>query len=454
MSTMVKRGQGDQLSQLNRIIKRESKKSWRFQKTRRKLKKRLFAYAKEHPGFRMFLRVSLDRMRSFRYRIRSMTLKTGDKIVFFESYKGISYSCSPRAIYEYMVDHPDYKDYRFIWSFKNPRRFRYLERNHPNTLVVKQYGKIYESALTVAKYWVTNYRLLDHLIPKKEQIYIQCWHGTPMKRLGCDLKTSKNPMNTVSEIKEKYLRDAKRFTYMLSPSPFATEKFISAWGLDELGKRHAIIEQGYPRNDALFRMDEDEVRNVRRRIGLEDDDHRKVILYAPTWRDNQHVSGLGYTYDYVLDMENLQRQLGDEYVILCRLHYLVANRVKFHQFRGFAYDVSRYNDINALYLLSDLLITDYSSVCFDYANLKKPMIFYMYDLEAYRDEIRGFYFDINELPGEIVTHEEALIQAIRSTKWKDKIDDRYHAFLKRFSPKDDGLAAQRVTKLIFDKDKG
>jgi CDP-glycerol glycerophosphotransferase len=221
-----------------------------------------------------------------------------------------------------------------------------------------------------------------------------------------------------------------------------------------LGKSNAIIEQGYPRNDALFHVNDDTIRNARRKIGLREEDHRKVILYAPTWRDNQHVAGLGYTYDYALDMENMQKQLGEDYVILCRLHYLVANKVKFRQFKGFAYDVSRYNDINVLYLLSDMLITDYSSVCFDFANLKKPMIFYMYDLEQYRDEIRGFYFDLSELPGDIVTREEELIRAIRSTDTKRSIDDRYHAFVKRFSPRDDGQATQRVTKLIFDKDKG
>jgi len=446
--------ESDQLSQLAKIIHKQSRKSWHFRKSRKKMKRRLFAYAKAHPSFRKFLRSTLNGMRSFRYRIRRMPLQIGDKVVFFESYKGLSYSCSPRAIYEYMVENPDYKEFRFVWSFKNPRKFRYLQRLHSNTLVVKQYGKVYESALAVAKYWITNYRLLDHLVPSAEQIYVQCWHGTPMKRLGCDLELSKNPMNTALEIRKKYLHDAKRFTYILSPSPFATERFISAWRLNELGKSDAIIEEGYPRNDALFQRDEDELQRLRRRIGLKKNDHRKIILYAPTWRDNQHVAGVGYTYNYELDMENLRRQLGNEYVILCRLHYLVANKVKFGKFRGFAYDVSKTNDINGLYQLSDLLVTDYSSVCFDYANLKKPMIFYMYDLEQYRDEIRGFYIDLEELPGTIATSEDELIQAILGIGENGEIDQRYHAFLERFAPRDDGMAAQRVAELIFSNEKG
>ena len=189
-------------------------------------------------------------------------------------------------------------------------------------------------------------------------------------------------------------------------------------------------------------------------IGLRAGDTRKIILYAHTWRDNQHIAGVGYTYNFELDMENLRNRLGEDYVLLCRLHYLVANQVNFRHYRGFAYDVSKYNDINDLYQLSDMLVTDYSSVCFDYANLKKPMIFFMYDLEQYRDEIRGFYIELDELPGEIVTSEEDLIRAIRTIEPAVKIDQRYRSFLKRFTPKDDGQAAQRVVRLIFDKDKG
>ena len=145
------------------------------------------------------------------------------------------------------------------------------------------------------------------------------------------------------------------------------------------------------------------------------------MLYAPTFRDNQH-DGSGYTYDTHLDFDRLREEFGDEYVILFRAHYFVANQFDFSRYEGFVYDVSALDDITPLYLISDLLITDYSSVFFDYANLKRPVLFYMYDLEQYANDIRGFYFSLDELPGPILKTEDELVDAIRRVEetpvWK------------------------------------
>lgn len=108
-----------------------------------------------------------------------------------------------------------------------------------------------------------------------------------------------------------------------------------------------------------------------------------MILYAPTFRDNQHTSGIGYTYNLGINFDELA-VLADNYIILFRTHYFITNLFDFNKYKGFVYDVSNYDDINELYLISDILITDYSSVFFDFANLKKPIIFYMYDLDEYK----------------------------------------------------------------------
>ena len=173
------------------------------------------------------------------------------------------------------------------------------------------------------------------------------------------------------------------------------------------------MEVGYPRNDFLLNYKADDLKKIKEFIGIPED--KKVILYAPTWRDNQHEAGVGFTYDLNVDFERLRRELGDEYVILFRVHYLVASSFSFRDFEGFIYNVSNYDDINHLYLIADLLITDYSSVFFDYGILKKPMLFYMYDLDDYKDSIRGFYFGIDRLPGRIITEEEELPDAIRDS---------------------------------------
>ncbi len=405
-------------------------------------------YSEKHTGFRKFARFGMKHARSLRYKTDGFRTSPGEKTVFFKSFKGASYTCSPKAIYEYMRDTPGFEEYTFIWAFYDPDEYLFLledERTH----LVHSYGKQFEQALHRSKYWIVNYRLEYHIVPSKDQVYVQCWHGTPLKKLGYDLKNSDNAMNSSEEIWDKYRVDAARFRYLISPSPFATERFSSAWNLSEWGRKDAIIEEGYPRNDFLINCGPEEAGRIRREIGIPDEDRRRILLYAPTWRDNQYNAATGYVYDLALDPERLRRELSDDFIILMRLHYLVSNSLDLTGYEGFIYDLSDYDDINHLYIVSDALITDYSSVFFDYANLRKPIIFYMYDIEEYRDEIRGFYVSPDELPGEIVTDEDGLIRAVKELPADFVPDEKYTAFNRRFDPLDDGHVCERVVKRIF-----
>lgn len=389
----------------------------------------------------------------FRYMLYSfikLTNKTQSKTVCFKSFNGKSYSCSPKAIYEYMLTQEKYKDYKFIWVFKNPEKYAFLNDN-PNTTVVKDTTTDFLKAMATAKYWIHNYRVYDHIYPKSDQIYVQCWHGTPLKRLGYDIENSDNVLNSTKEIRFKYKVDAAKFKYILSPSEFASKRFISAWNLKEIGKQGAVIEEGYPRNDRLFTYTQDDVVKIKKALNI-NTLGKKVIFYAPTWRDNQHDSKIGYTYKTAVDFDKLQKELGSEYVILFRAHYLVANSFDFEKYSGFVYDVSDYDDINELYIASDILITDYSSVFFDYANLRRPMIFYMYDYDEYKNEMRDFYFDIDELPGPIVKTQDELIGAINSLgDYQIEYGKKYIDFHNKFNYLDDGNAAKRVTEKIIEE---
>lgn len=409
----------------------------------KKAKKLIFDIAKKNKAFRIVFRGSRDAAYRAKMTLDDPFGKIDDKLVYFQTFSGRGYSDSPKAMYEYMMKAPEYKDYRFVWSFKEPERFSFLKNDR--TDIVKFRTRADNIALRTAKYWITNYRMLNHQYPRKGQVYVQCWHGTPLKRLGYDLESSDNVMNSGSEIREKYRSDAKKFSYILSPSPFCTEKFASAWNLVKTKQTHKIIEEGYPRNDRLINATPEEREELRKKLGVEG---KKVILYAPTWRDNQHTSGEGYTYKTEVDFDKLRKELGEEYVILFRAHYLVANSFDFDKYRGFVEDVSSYSDINELYIAADILVTDYSSVFFDYANLKKPVIFYMYDLEQYANELRGFYFSLDELPGPIVKDEDDLVKEIRSCdSWQP--DAKYEEFCNKFNPKDDGHASERVLKRII-----
>ncbi|MCD8354764.1 MAG: CDP-glycerol glycerophosphotransferase family protein [Clostridiales bacterium] len=415
------------------------------------IKTTAYNVAKVSPPLRRVYRRCLFAYRRFHYWIHTRGLTVDKKLVVFCTFSGKGYSDSPKAIYEYMLTEEKYKDYRFVWIFREPDNFRWLEENR-NTTIVRWASKEYERAMASAGYWIFNYRVSDHVWPKEDQTYVECWHGTPLKRLGYDITAGGNVMNTSKEIQRKYDLDSAKFKYLISPSPYCSEKFASAWNLTATGREDTILEQGYPRNDFLLNCTQADVDDIKVRLHItpEEIGGRKIVLYAPTWRDNQHDDANGYSYKLGLDFQRLRQELGEDIVVLFRAHYLVASQFDFAAYEGFVYNVSSYPDINHLYLAADLLITDYSSVFFDYANLRKPMLFYMYDLAAYRDDIRGFYISLDELPGPIVETEDELIRAIPaqladSSQWAEQ----YETFCQKFSPFDDGHASQRALEIIL-----
>lgn len=357
---------------------------------------------------------------------------TQERTVIFEAYMAKKYACSPRALYEAMCEDEKYASWRKIWAFREPEKFKYLEKK-PNTEVVGFRTIEYYRAYAQAKYWITNSRLPRELAPKREQEYIQCWHGTPLKKLGFDLEHYTEKGSTIREVRDNYWQEARRVTHMPSPSPFYTEKMISAFHLQKAGKTDIFTEFGYPRNDRLFTADEKEMVFIRRKLGIPSD--KRVILYAPTWRENQHVPGEAYRYRLEVDFDKWSRALSDEYVILFRAHYLVAEQYDLSKWKGFVYNVSDWDDVNDLYLAADVLVTDYSSVFFDFANLERPILFYMYDYDAYRNEMRDFYFEEELLPGPVVRDEESLLRCLADVgEVARNYRDRYAEFNRMFNP--------------------
>lgn len=408
--------------------------------------------SKKNVALRKIIRSFNSFIRKINYKISSFGVKVDEKTLLFCCFNGKSYSCSPKAIYEYMINNDEFKDYKFIWAFLDEKKYKNLEKNK-NTSVVKIGAKEYKKCLAKAKYWIFNYKIPDFLYPKKNQIFVQCWHGTPLKRLGCDLEHFDNVLNTIDGIKKRYKIEASKFTYFISPSKFASEKFISAWNLKEIGKENIIVEEGYPRNDFLFNYKEKDVQQIRKKLGIEND-NRKIILYAPTYRSDQHQTGLGYVYKEEIDFKKMEEKFGKEYLILFRPHYFIANSFDFDKYKGFVYNVANIDDINELYIISDILITDYSSVFFDYANLKRPMIFFMYDLEHYKNESNGFYIDLNELPGPIVETQEDLEKSIEDVDFNIGSSKKYKEFNEKYNYLDDGNASKRVIeKVILEMEK-
>lgn len=395
--------------------------------------------------------------RVLRFRLRCLMYPVDPRMVVFEAFLGNSYACSPKAVYERMLRDERYQDYRFIWSVHQVNQFAFL-KNNPRTVVVKKFSQQYYEYCARAKYWVNNATLNDALVPRKEQVVIQTWHGTPLKRLGCDIENGEDAQYTKGQNQKRYKEHIRKLDYFLSPSAFASEKFCSAFCMKEAGKEHIIRETGYPRNDFLYRYTEDDVAEIKDRLGVPEG--KKVILYTPTWRDNQfgvyiknNREQTGYLYTMGLDLKKLVRDLGEEYLILVRAHINVREAQGIPEDPQII-DVTDVLDINELYVISDMQITDYSSTLFDYANLKRPMLFYMYDLEEYEDRLRGFYLDLAELPGPIIQREEELADRVKDLFAHFSYDEKYQAFNEKYNYLDGPDCSKRVLDELMPPEQG
>ena len=267
---------------------------------------------------------------------------------------------------------------------------------------------------------------------------------TTLKRIGFDIE---NPQFLSGTAYFDHLaNDVRQWDLLVSPNPFSTPLFRQAFRY-----QGEIAETGYPRDDILSRPEAAELaRQVRARLGLPEG--KKIALYAPTWRDNQvYASGKRYRFDLRLDLEQAWKTLGDDWVILVRGHHQSADDVPAGLRPGFALNVSAYPDITELYLVSDVLVTDYSSAMFDFAVTGRPMVFFTYDLADYRDNLRGFYFDFAaEAPGPLLATSTEVTDALASLDTtRTHYGERYERFQAKFCPLDDGQAASRICDRVF-----
>jgi CDP-glycerol glycerophosphotransferase len=229
-------------------------------------------------------------------------------------------------------------------------------------------------------------------------------------------------------------RERSYWNIMLAQNQFSADVFRSAYAF-----KGPIWQEGYPRDDILRTGDG---AAVRKRLGIAK--AATVILYAPTWRDDRPGK-----VDH-LDVAHFSREIGPRFVTLIRGHSrtlgpgteIIADGVL---------DVTSYPDISDLFLVADILVTDYSSVMFDFSVTGKPIYFYTPDLEHYRDDLRGFYFDlIAEAPGPVISDPDELVRSIRKPE-PAEFADRYAAWQAKFNPRDDGQAGERVVRRLLDE---
>lgn len=375
------------------------------------------------------------------FRIFTHLIPVNKKEVLFLAFHGRSYSDNPRAIYEAMKEDPRFAGYEFVWVLKD-------QASVAGAKVVRYLSFSYFYHLARAKYWIFNCKMPAYLTKKSGQIYLQTWHGTPLKHLGHDIEAAPGMTFyrsglSYEQMCHTYDVDSARYDGMIAPNRFCMQVFPHAFHVAP----EKLLETGYPRNDFLSNYSNDDVKRIKETYHIPN--HKRVILYAPTWRDDSYKAG-GYTFKLQADFAKWKKELGDDTVVLFKPHYLIVNEFKDDPaLQDFLISVPADADIRDLYVVSDALVTDYSSVFFDYGILRRPVYFYMYDLDSYASDLRGFYMDIHkDLPGKIYEQEDDLLDALKHNEFDDS---RYEAFSALYNNREDGSASKRVLDWLAEK---
>lgn len=356
--------------------------------------------------------------------------------ILFESSLGKRYEDSPKMIYENLVTKCD--DMEFIWVMNGSVSFD----NKENVKVIKRLSPEYYRYLATSKIWVNNQNFPYYLKKRKGTFYLQTWHGTPLKKMQHDIDVIEGRdsgyIDRVTQAKDQW-------SALLSPSPYASNAFRTAFQY-----KGPIYELGYPRNDVFYKKDNQyKIDKIKESLNIPT--NKKIILYAPTFRD-QIKRGGKFVSANKLHFKIFQRRLGDEYILLVRQHILIADKTNIpEECQNLIFDVSKYPDIQDLMLVSDMLVTDYSSVMFDYLNTNKPIYFYCFDLEEYQNS-RGFYFDfLNEAPGPIAKNSSTLFKEIQKSDYWELYGGKYSKMQKKFIPLDGENISEAVSnKMLSD----
>jgi CDP-glycerol glycerophosphotransferase len=300
---------------------------------------------------------------------------------------------------------------------------------------VVRFSEEWFELLARARYLVTNDNWPFFFEKAADQAYMQTWHGTPLKRIAKDIT---DPQSGLSVLYMKTMdAEARAWDRLISPSPYCSEILPRAFGFEG-----EVLESGYPRNDVLAVDDRDEARaTIRRRLDIADD--QRVLLYTPTWRDT-------FSKVLYLDPAQVVEALPDV-TVLVRGHVNTSGGASVApELAGRIRDVTLYPDINDLFLAADVLVTDYSSVMFDFAILDRPQLFLVPDLAEY-EASRGFYFDFADVaPGPLFSDNESLITHLAAGPAADEAYAEARAtFREKFAPWDDGAAAIRAVDALL-----
>jgi CDP-glycerol glycerophosphotransferase len=349
--------------------------------------------------------------------------------IVWNSFHG-RFSDNPRALWSHLRDRADLEH---VWLAEAAHRHTFPA----GTRCVDIDGPEAREVLESADYLIANTHTEVEWTKPAGTTYVQTWHGTPLKRVHRDVLWA--PEGRLDRLD----RDVARWDLLLSPNPESTPRLRQAFRYTG-----PVLESGYPRNDLLSSPEGEVVRErIRRDLGAAAD--TTVVLYAPTWRDQETLGGDSTELTFGLDAGRLAQMLGPDHLVLVRSHALVTGRTQVASAPGVR-DVSLHPEVAELYCASDVLVTDYSSAMFDFAVTKRPLLFFIHDLARFRDETRGFYFDLfADPPGPTATTTEQLVEVLEDLPARtSEHAARYAEFRTAYAGLEDGQASLRVLERL------
>lgn len=358
------------------------------------MKKRL-EYVLKHTPWLMSLIVWFG---SIVFKFIGIFVRVDEKLVLFVSFSGKQYNDSPKAIYEYMRNNGIGEGYSYVWAFEHPEEFPQVDCEK-----VKIDTPRYFITTQKAKYWVASVNIERGLkYKKRSQVYMNTWHGPAINLMGNAVE-GRNDFNwdhiDYFCISGKY------------EEPIITRDFRV--------RPESLLLSGLPRNDDLYYLTEQKKVELRHRLGVPDG--KKVIVYAPTWRESND-SGKTCNLKPPIDFEKWENCLGKNYVLFIRAH-VNTQKILGVQYDDFIHNGSNYPLVNDLLIMADYLISDYSSIIMDYCILGRPIICFGYDFEEYNKARGGFYFDLDkEIPSGICHTEDEVLDYIQNTDYDDECD--------------------------------
>lgn len=372
-----------------------------------------------------------------------------DNVVFYESFAGNGALCNPNAVFEYLLNDPSKSHLTHVWSIRDSderARFKAKYAHFKNVKAVKHNSTKYWQELSTAKYLFNNATFAPFFTKRAEQVYVNTWHGTPLKTMGYDSNEGAFGARNI-------LRNFVQADYLVSPNEFTTDvMYRSAYKLDGIfaGK---IVEQGYPRIDAQFASSgkKTETQQALAESGLKLSG-KKVVLYAPTWKGSSFQKPDNEASQLLVRMRTLEEALGDKYDFALKVHQQV------YKFAMELPELKQYlvpNEIptNDVLALSEVLITDYSSIFFDFLATEKPILFFTPDQASYHGE-RGVYLET--LPGPSLQELDLLVETLGQlgTGTENDIQETYRQrrqdARQTYCGIEDGKSTERLVSIIFD----